>query len=107
MGITKCSSKNKPQLIELINSKNKTSNNTEEYKNDVNETLTSLIEPITENVVITENAPTTINLFKGDCLIEMAQIKSGSIDMILCDLPYGNFKKPLIYLNSINLRIKK
>jgi hypothetical protein len=33
LGITKCSSKNKPQLIELINSKNKTSNNTEEYKN--------------------------------------------------------------------------
>ena len=25
LGITKCSSKNKPQLIELINSKNKTS----------------------------------------------------------------------------------
>ena len=89
LGITKCSSKNKPQLIELINSKNKTSNNTEEYKNVINETFTSLIEPITENVVITENVPTTINLFKGDCLIEMAQIKSGSIDMILCDLPYG------------------
>jgi len=88
LGITKCSSKNKSQLIELINSKNKTSN-TEEYKNVINETFTSLIEPITENVVITENAPTTINLFKGDCLIEMAQIKSGSIDMILCDLPYG------------------
>jgi len=88
LGITKCSSKNKPQLIKLINSKNKTSN-TEEYKNVINETFTSLIEPITENVVITENAPTTINLFKGDCLIEMAQIKSGSIDMILCDLPYG------------------
>ena len=65
LGITKCSSKNKPQLIELINSKNKTSNNTEEYKNVINETFTSLIEPITENVVITENAPTTINLFKG------------------------------------------
>ena len=89
LGITKCSSKNKPQLIELINSKNKTSNNTEEYKNVINETFIPLIEPITENVVITENVPTTINLFKGDCLIEMAQIKSGSIDMILCDLPYG------------------
>ena len=97
LGITKCSSKNKAQLIELINSNHKTNNNTEEYKNKnvlinkdvINETSTSLIEPISENVVITENAPTTINLFKGDCLIEMAQIKSGSIDMILCDLPYG------------------
>ena len=89
LGITKCSSKNKSQLIELINSKHKTSNNTDEYKNVINETFTPLIKPITENVVITENVPTTINLFKGDCLIEMAQIKSGSIDMILCDLPYG------------------
>ena len=33
LGITKCSSKNKPQLIELINSNHKTNNNTEEYKN--------------------------------------------------------------------------
>ena len=95
LGITKCSSKKKSQLIELINSTHKINNNTEEYKNVlinenvINETFTSLIEPITENVVITENASTTINLFKGDCLIEMALIKSGSIDMILCDLPYG------------------
>ena len=48
---------------------------------------------IAENVVIAENTviaePTTINLFNGDCLIEMKQIKSGSVDMILCDLPYG------------------
>ena len=33
LGITKCCSKTKPQLIELVNSKHKTSNNTEEYKN--------------------------------------------------------------------------
>jgi site-specific DNA-methyltransferase (adenine-specific) len=95
LGNTRCSSKNKAQLIEVINSNNKTNNNTEEYKNVlinqdvINKTTTSLIEHISENVVITENAPTTINLFKGDCLIEMAKIKSGSIDMILCDLPYG------------------
>jgi site-specific DNA-methyltransferase (adenine-specific) len=75
LGIKKCSSKNKSQLIELINLNHKISNNVEEYKN--------IIEPITEN------APTTINLVKGDCLIEMVKIKSGSIDMILCDLPYG------------------
>ena len=29
-----------------------------------------------------------INLIKGDCLIKMKDITSGSIDMILCDLPY-------------------
>lgn len=28
-------------------------------------------------------------LFKGDCLEEMSAIPDGSVDMILCDLPYG------------------
>lgn len=82
LGIKKCSSKNKQQLIELIQSVN----NTDEYKNVlvsediVAESATTRVEPIRE---------TTINLFNGDCLIEMKQIKSGSVDMILCDLPYG------------------
>ena len=31
-----------------------------------------------------------IQLFKGDCLIESDKIKSGSVDLILTDLPYGN-----------------
>jgi DNA modification methylase len=30
-----------------------------------------------------------ITLFHGDCLIEMAKIPDGSVDMILADLPYG------------------
>lgn len=30
-----------------------------------------------------------INLIKGDCLEKMKSIPNGSIDMILCDLPYG------------------
>lgn len=30
-----------------------------------------------------------IKLYKGDCLIEMQKIKDCSVDMILCDLPYG------------------
>ena len=30
-----------------------------------------------------------MNLINGDCLEEMKNIKNGSIDMILCDLPYG------------------
>lgn len=28
-------------------------------------------------------------LYKGDCLEEMKKIPDGSVDMILCDLPYG------------------
>ena len=29
-----------------------------------------------------------IKLINGDCLVEMASIEDGSIDMILCDLPF-------------------
>lgn len=28
-------------------------------------------------------------LYKGDCLVEMNKIADKSVDMILCDLPYG------------------
>src|SRR5436309_2309307 len=31
----------------------------------------------------------TPTLIQGDCLEKMQEIPSGSIDMILCDLPYG------------------
>jgi DNA modification methylase len=30
-----------------------------------------------------------LQLYKGDCLVEMDKIADKSIDMILCDLPYG------------------
>jgi site-specific DNA-methyltransferase (adenine-specific) len=30
-----------------------------------------------------------VRLIQGDCLVEMARLESGSVDMILCDLPYG------------------
>ena len=33
-----------------------------------------------------------INLYKGDCLEVMKQIPAGSVDMVLCDLPYGTMK---------------
>src|SRR5690625_2073668 len=32
---------------------------------------------------------TNINLIKGDCLTESSLIESGSVDLILTDLPYG------------------
>lgn len=31
----------------------------------------------------------TVRLIQGDCLTEMARLEAGSVDMILCDLPYG------------------
>jgi len=33
---------------------------------------------------------TMIDLIKGDCLIQSDKIESGSVDLILTDLPYGN-----------------
>jgi len=33
-----------------------------------------------------------IKLYKGDCLIESDRIESGSVDLILTDLPYGTVK---------------
>lgn len=30
-----------------------------------------------------------IKLYKNDCLIEMKNLSDKSIDLILCDLPYG------------------
>jgi site-specific DNA-methyltransferase (adenine-specific) len=33
-----------------------------------------------------------INLLQGDCLIESDKIESGSVDLILTDLPYGTIK---------------
>ena len=35
---------------------------------------------------------TMIKLYKGDCLIESDKIESGSVDLILTDLPYGTMK---------------
>ena len=39
-----------------------------------------------------------IDLRQGDCLEVMKDIPDGSVDMILCDLPYGitNNKKDII-----------
>ena len=39
-----------------------------------------------------------IQLYHGDCLIESDNIKSGSVDLILCDPPYGTMNG----FNSIN-----
>ena len=38
---------------------------------------------------VEENIKVNINLIHGDCLIEMKKLESKTIDLILCDLPYG------------------
>ena len=37
-----------------------------------------------------------MNLLQGDCLDLMKEISDGTIDMILCDLPYGRTKNKVV-----------
>lgn len=37
---------------------------------------------------------TQLQIFNEDCLTGMARIESGSVDMVLCDLPYGTTNCP-------------
>lgn len=78
LGYTKCKSKNKSELISLIESKIILPSNDE------------VQEGREENTDLENNA--NYNIINGDCLIEMKNIQDKSIDMILCDLPYGMTK---------------
>ena len=45
-----------------------------------------------KNIIDNLNAlkePSAVKLYHGDCLVEMNKIPDGSVDMILCDLPYA------------------
>jgi site-specific DNA-methyltransferase (adenine-specific) len=87
LGITKCKSKNKSDLIDLINSKN--TNNEVKTKNEIVDTDSNqVLSSSTKLDLNSEN----YNLINGDCLIEMKNIKDKTVDMILCDLPYGMTK---------------
>ena len=109
LGIAKCKSKNKDKLIDLINSKVQIENQKKstkliieqdsenEKKNIVLENNTLLHKKKDDNSIIEEPNKLEINkdnynLINGDCLIEMKHIKEKSVDLILCDLPYGMTK---------------
>ena len=96
LGYTKCKSKNKSELISLI--KDKEVNEIQEVQevneihevHEVNEIHEMNEEEKQNNLLEIPN--TNYNIINGDCLIEMKNIKDKSIDMILCDLPYGMTK---------------
>ena len=46
------------------------------------------LQNITSEEVVTEN----IKLYFGDCLEKMKLIPDDSVDLVLCDLPYGTTK---------------
>jgi|GEM_PF-4628289 len=57
--------------------------------------IESTNDQLTDNTAITYSecyAQVFSRLFFGDCLIESDKIESGSVDLILTDLPYGNMK---------------
>ena len=109
LGINKCKSKNKTELIELINknleTKNiETSENTDSNdkgpmspKGSVDEKKVESVSKEelmknVENMSIEEVINDNIKLYYGDCIEKMKLIPDNSVDLILCDLPYGTTK---------------
>ena len=120
LGFTKCKSKNKEELIILINGKNSQSKTNiifveepetdvatneidlcqqkekepvvaklskEELKKNKEKMLEEIDELNTESFI-----NETISLYCGDCIVKMADIPDDSVDLVLCDLPYGTTK---------------
>lgn len=89
LGIEKCKSKNKSILIELINNKIKIEdNNINDLEKNKEDIIKKEIDELTIENIITDN----ISLYYGDCIVEMNKIEDDSINLILCDLPYGTTK---------------
>lgn len=115
LGFTRCKSKTKTELIDLINSKKPVANNkikliieddsyneeekvveeevvVKKTKKEVlkqqREELMANVEKLDSTNIETEN----VVLYYGDCIQEMHKIKDDSVDIILCDLPYGTTK---------------
>jgi len=92
LGIYKCKSKKKAKLIELIQE------NMKQYENihltvdeDSNEEIKMEYEKSDIEVNLDINTE-NFQLINGNCLVEMKNIPSKLIDLILCDLPYGMTK---------------
>lgn len=89
--IKKYSNKKKNELIQLINNSNNSDSNSSTINNNDNE------KEQTENIVLFNSSPPgviqpSVQLFHNDCIEEIKNITSDSIELILCDLPYGSTK---------------
>jgi len=54
--------------------------------------LFTAVEPISVSPAIAKPPVSRSTFYHGDCLIESDKIESGSVDLILTDLPYGTMK---------------
>ena len=88
LGVNKCKSKNKDELIELINIKTqqvKTSiehdkciSNKDVLKNETNSTSTSTSTSCNDGILI----------LNADCMVELNKLEDNSIDCVITDPPY-------------------
>lgn len=54
--------------------------------------LFTTVEPTSVSPAIAKLPVSRSTFYRGDCLVEMSKIADKSVDMILCDLPYGTTK---------------
>lgn len=95
LGITKCKSKNKTQLIQLITETEQKKGvivNQEENKGSPLPLLLGGNGGIPPQDILTDAVSQDHKIYNGDCIVIMKDIPDKSIDMILCDLPYGMTK---------------
>ena len=57
-------------------------------KADKSKIMNEAIEKMTTEDLITEDT----TLYLGDCLLELTKVPDDSVDLVLCDLPYGTTK---------------
>ena len=85
-GIKKCKSKNKEELINLL--ENKPVENKPVEKNKIDLIIEDDEEEI-KNEIITKQELEINKIHNGDCIVGMKKIKNESVDIIICDPPYN------------------
>ena len=80
-GIKKCKSKNKEELINLLENKPVEKNKIELVIEDDEEEI--------KNEIITKQELEINKIYNEDCILGMKKIKSESVDIIICDPPYN------------------
>jgi site-specific DNA-methyltransferase (adenine-specific) len=81
LGFTKCKSKNKDELINLLQEKS-------EPKKKI-ELIIEDNEPEITNKVVTSQELEFNKIYNEDCITGMKKIKDESVDIVICDPPYN------------------
>jgi site-specific DNA-methyltransferase (adenine-specific) len=76
LGFVKCKSKNKKELIELINSKKQS---TQSIENNNKDELKNELQPVCNDGIV---------ILNNDCMVELLKLEDNSIDCVITDPPY-------------------